>query len=297
MLRFFLHSIFFGILMTILTLYLLLQYLHFIAVGRTDNIAKSSEQTVNVYEQDMLLHFINLEEGKSIMIQMGERAVLMDAGHKEDSEQLLSYIQEHGVTTVSEILLSNPAQENVSGLSSLLAKYPTAKVYVPALTKDQYHLDASPLLLTLRAGDHLMLSENKKIELEILAPQRPLFSSDANNSLVGLLRYQDLRILLTNDIEEEAEARLLEHHPLLRAHIVTVPDRPSLNPNNQRLLKKLSPQAAVMLELPCPECKELAQKTALEYAEEWSDFFFVPIGKNLLISFHDGLYTTPKEQP
>ncbi|WP_134699113.1 ComEC/Rec2 family competence protein [Ammoniphilus sp. YIM 78166] len=296
MLRFFFHSILFGILMTILSLYLLLQYLHFITDARTHPIAKSYDQTVVMEEQDMLLHFINLNQGKSIMIQISDRAILIDAGHKEDSEQLLSYIHEHGVMSISEILLSNPAPENISGLTALLATYPSAKVYVPALTKDLFRLDHIPLLLTLRTGDHLVLSENKKIELEILAPERPLFTSQANNSLVGLLRYEDLRILLANDIDEEAEARLVERHPMLRAHILTVPDRPSSPENDQSLLKKLSPQAAVMLELPCPSCKELAQKTAQEYAQEWSDFFFVPIGKTLLLSFHNGTYITPKEQ-
>ncbi len=297
MLRFFLHSILFGILMTILTLYLLLQYLHFITDARTNPIAKSYDQTTIVMEeQDMLLHFINLNQGKSIMVQIGDRAILIDSGHKDDSEQLLSYIQDHGVSNISEILLSNPSPENTSGLTTLLAHYPSAKVYVPALTKDLFRLDPIPLLLTLRAGDHLVLSENKKIELEILGPERPLFSSHANNSLVSLLRYQDLRVLLANDIDEEAEARLVERHPMLRAHILTVPDRPSNPQNDQSLLKKLSPQAAIMLELPCSECKELAQKTAREYAQEWSDFFFVPIGKTLLLSFHNGTYITPKEQ-
>lgn len=296
MIRFFLQSIFISVIMTIVTLYLLLQYLQVLSDGRANSQAKSYEQTVNVEEEDMILHFINLQIGKTTMIQMAHRAALIDVGHKDDSEALLSYLQEHGVSEVSDIFLSNPAEENVSGLPSLLKKFPSAKVHIPELTKDRYQLDKSTFLMTVRAGDHLLLSEDKKIEFEILSPLRPLYPDDANNSLVGLLRYQDLRILLTNDIHEEAEARLVEQHPMLRAEIMTVPDRPTGVQNSQKLINKLNPQAAIMLEIPCSGCKEAVQEAAREYAQEWTDFFFVPIGENLLISFHNGLYTTPKEQ-
>ncbi|MEW9669111.1 ComEC/Rec2 family competence protein [Ammoniphilus sp. 3BR4] len=296
MLRFLLQSIFFSVLLTVLTLYLLLHYLHLTSAGTRNNLEGTAEQTINLHEQDMVLHFINLKIGKTTMIQIGERAILIDAGHEQDSDELRDYLQKHGITQVSDILLSNPGVENTGGIKSLLKHHPAAKIYVPALTKDQYTLDPSIILLTLRAGDRLVLSEEKKIDLEVLSPLRPLYSDHANNSMVNLLRYQDLRVLLTNDIREDAETRLIEQHPLLRAHIMTVPDRPSGVQNSQKLIERLNPQTAVMLEMPCTECKEAAQKAAREYAHEWSDFFFVPIGENILISFHDGMYVTPKEQ-
>ncbi|RXT08117.1 ComEC/Rec2 family competence protein [Ammoniphilus sp. CFH 90114] len=297
MLRFLFQCILFSILLTVLFLYLLLQYLHTITEEiNNNNLSTSYEQTVNIQEKDMILHFINLEIGKSTIIQLGERAILMDVGHKKDTLTLLAYIQDHGITNITEILLSNPAEENTGGLPSIMEHFPTAKVYVPALTKDQYPKDLTRILLTLRAGDHLVLSENQKVEIEILSPLRPLFTDEANNSMVSLLRYRDLRVLLTNDIREEAESRLIEHHPLLRAHIITVPDRPNGISNTQELIQKLNPQAAVMLEMPCSECKDAAQKVAREYAQEWSDFFFVPIGENMMITFENGMYTTPKEQ-
>ncbi|HJV45531.1 MAG TPA: MBL fold metallo-hydrolase [Bacillota bacterium] len=244
----------------------------------------------------MILHFINLKIGKASLIQIGDQGTLVDVGDQEDSKDLFNYLEDAGIKKISHIFLTNWSEENISGLSSLLQVYPNTIIYVPLLTADNYPVPTKFTYNKLGIGEQIILSEKPSISIEALSPLEPLFHDSYNDSLVCLLHYQKLSVLLTSDIHEEAEPRLIEKYPHLKAEIMTVPDRPSGVLHSKAFIKKMDPQTAVMMEMPCHNCKQIIKDAANSYSQEWSDFFFVPIGANFKILFHDGVYTTPKNQ-
>lgn len=295
MTRFLFRSIFYSILLTSLLFYFLIQYLQAVS-DQTQKHTNATEPNPSETSSDMIIHFINLEIGKTILIQLGERGILIDVGHREDTKDLLFYLKEAKINEVSDIFLSSAIEENSGGLPSILKEFPYANVYAPKLTINQYPVSLRKSFKMIVPGDVIDLSMPNKISLEVLGPIPPAFHDRNEDSLVSLIRYQEIRILLTGDIHERAEARLLKSFPNLKAEIMTVPDRPTGVTNSQDFIKRINPQTAVMLEVPCVGCNEVIDKAKESYSLEWSDFFYVSIGERFLIYFKDGSYTTPKDQ-
>ena len=294
MIRFLFRSILASVALTALCFYLLLTYLQILS---QDQHAQSEvqEDLESIQDQDMVLHFINLDQGKPILIQTGHQGTLLDVGHKTDADSLLDYLVEMEVNTISDIFLTNALAENTSGIGRIIDQFPAANVHIPKMTVMNYDMPRDLNYQTIEAGDKVTLDSKYSLQLEMIAPSFTAFGDAFNDSMVSLLHYRDLRILFTSDIREEAELKLLQQNPGIRAEIMTVPDRPSGVNQSTQFIDNVNPQTAVMLRIPC-NCDDIIDHAQRRYSLEWSDFFYVPIGKNLRIYFKDGSYITPKNQ-
>ncbi|MBV9469828.1 MAG: hypothetical protein JOZ57_11350, partial [Abitibacteriaceae bacterium] len=95
-----------------------------------------------------------------------------------------------------------------------------------------------------RAGQRLNLGDG--VTLTVLAPLEPFFPSDNNNGAVLRLDYGTTSILLTADIEHEAEERLVRRGTPLRCTILKVAHHGSKTSTSLPLLNAVQPQAAIL---------------------------------------------------
>ena len=86
------------------------------------------------------------------------------------------------------------------------------------------------------------------VSLEVLAPC-PAFDEalGANdNSLVIRARHGQRTLLFTGDIEEQAEARLLQHAQRLRADVLKVPHHGSRTSSSEAFVRAVAPELAII---------------------------------------------------
>lgn len=79
------------------------------------------------------VHFIDVGQGSSTLIQQGSSGVLIDAGEKDYGQTVIDYLKSVGVTSLEYVVASHPHSDHIGGLDDVINAFPTYKVIMPEL--------------------------------------------------------------------------------------------------------------------------------------------------------------------
>ncbi|HEV8663321.1 MAG TPA: DNA internalization-related competence protein ComEC/Rec2 [Candidatus Methylomirabilis sp.] len=211
--------------------------------------------------------FLDVGEGDSILVEApGGRLILVDGGGVYDDRFdvgdriVVPYILSRWRSRLDLVVLTHPQPDHLNGLQAVLRRLTVAEVWESGIPS------AAPayrfLVETLRArGIPLRAvaagatrSFGADTEVTVLHPPAGLFTPTRgsrasrvnNNSVVLLLRHADQRLLLTGDVEAEAEAHLVANGPLHPVAVLKVPHHGSRTSSTDGLLQVLRPSVAVI---------------------------------------------------
>lgn len=161
------------------------------------------------------IHYIDVGQADCILLENQGRFMLIDGGNREDSQLVVSYLEQQGVQELDAVVCTHAHEDHVGGLPSVLAVYPTAAVYAPTRTyssnifdKFVYYTDQQGLTITIpQPGDTLALGD---VDLTVLGPVKS-YPDPNNTSIVIMAEFGSTRFLFTGDMEKEAENDMLDH--------------------------------------------------------------------------------------
>ena len=206
---------------------------------------------------------LDVGQGESIVITHRDRAVVIDCGTTQRANRgdvgaavLVPYLHARGVRRLDAIIATHPDADHVNGFETLLAELPVDLAIDGAANEPAWQLSDSPEYLALRAelkrrqiktiapraGQTLQLGEAR---LRFLAPHEPRLPGHNNNAAVIMLEHGSQRILLTADIEEAGEARLIKRHDI-RCDILKVAHHGSNTSSTDALLQAANPRTAIL---------------------------------------------------
>lgn len=82
----------------------------------------------------MKVHFINVGQGDSILIQTGNENVLIDGGGKEKGDDVVAYLKKQKVKTLNAVVSTHPDADHVSGLAYVIKTLNIKSVYAPKIS-------------------------------------------------------------------------------------------------------------------------------------------------------------------
>ena len=161
------------------------------------------------------IHYIDVGQADCILLETEGRFMLIDGGNREDSQLVVSYLEQQGVQELEAVVCTHAHEDHVGGLPSVLAVYPTKAVYAPTRTyssnifdKFVYYTDQQGLTITIpQPGDTFQLGQAK---ITVLGPVKS-YPDPNNTSIVLMADFLDTRFLFTGDMEKEAENDMLDH--------------------------------------------------------------------------------------
>ena len=163
---------------------------------------------------DMDIHFLDVGDADAAIIVCDDEVMVIDAGEASHSQLIYSYLRATlGVDSVKYVVMTHPHDDHIGGIPAVLNACTVDTLYSPVA---EYHGDrfqtvertaakqGLPITVALY-GDEFSVGG---AHCRILSPIET--SSKVNNiSLVILIEYGDTRILMTGDMEKEAEEVLL----------------------------------------------------------------------------------------
>lgn len=200
------------------------------------------------------VHYIDVGQADCALLECGGEYLLIDGGNREDSDLVVSYLQDQGVEELSAVICTHAHEDHVGGLPGVLAVYPTAAVYAPTSTyssqifdKFLYYTDQQGLEITIpEPGDTLMLGDAVGT---FLGPVQS-YPDTNNTSLVMNWTYGEISFLFTGDMEKDAESDLLDYwgddNALLQADVLKVGHHGSDTSSGYRFLNAVSPEYGVI---------------------------------------------------
>lgn len=91
----------------------------------------------------LAVHFIDVGQGDSMLVQSGGKNMLIDAGTLDSGSTVVKYLKEHGVSTIDVLVSTHPHSDHIGGMTDVLNNFPVKVIYdsgVPHTTQtyEQY---------------------------------------------------------------------------------------------------------------------------------------------------------------
>jgi beta-lactamase superfamily II metal-dependent hydrolase len=201
------------------------------------------------------VHFIDVAQGKSILIETPEQNVLIDAGEREQGPVVLGYLNAHGIKRLDTIIASHPHSDHIGGLSAIIGELPVGEIVMPDVGEDM--TPASSVY-----GDLLETIDEKGMSITIAEPDAVYdLGGDARLTLLGpLADYDDLNaysvvsrldfgantFIFAGDATSDAERDMLDAGADIRATVLDVGHHGSRTSSSEDFLLAASPQIAVI---------------------------------------------------
>ena len=204
------------------------------------------------------VHFFDVGQGDSILIVTPSgRQVLVDGGPEaESATRALSGILSPMDRSLDLVALTHLDADHSRGLLQVLNRYRVEDVLVgrpdehAALYPQWQRTLERHEILPIRLFDGYRIHLDQDVSLEVLHPPEaaaPGRSTDANNDgLVLRLVYREVSILLTADIEAEAERRLLDASAPIRSDVLKIAHHGSKTSTTVPFLQQVQPSLAII---------------------------------------------------
>lgn len=200
---------------------------------------------------DLKVHFIDVGQGDSTLIEKDGHFMLIDAGERDQGEIVASYLEKQGVKTLDYVIGTHPHSDHIGGLETVIRKFGVQKVLLPEKehTTKVYErlLDAiadKGLKVTIpKPGDGYSLGE---ASFQIIAPVRD-YGDNLNNWSIGLrLVYGKNSFVLCGDAEKEAEEDMAAGGLPLKADVLKLSHHGSSTSSAPGFMDKVDPEYAVI---------------------------------------------------
>ncbi|MFC2034030.1 ComEC/Rec2 family competence protein [Chloroflexota bacterium] len=192
-----------------------------IVVSTTNSTSESPPEQVSIPTppiqphtfpvEELNVHFIDVEQGDSILIDMGRIEILIDGGDR--SPGVVPYLKTYVDEPIEFLVATHPHADHIGGLISVLEEFDVKEIwhngdinptktyedFMVAVQSENAPVHIAKLHDTIKAGE---------LSLYVHNPSN-ISDSINNNSIVLHLAYGDTDFLFMGDAEKEAEGAMM----------------------------------------------------------------------------------------
>lgn len=209
--------------------------------------ADSSQNTVG----KLKIHFIDVGQADSILIQCGSENILIDAGNNDDRDMVADYIKSQGVNRLDYVVGTHPHEDHIGGLDRVIESFDIGKVYMPKASsntktyKDVLEaIKAKGLKITNPVpGSNLKLGD---ASVDIFAPNSTKYEDVNNYSIVMKLKYGNTSYLFMGDAEVVSEDEIINKGFDVTADLIKIGHHGSNSSTSELFLDRVEPDYAVI---------------------------------------------------
>ena len=214
------------------------------------NPAASTTGTSDSAETPFEMHFIDVGQALSVLVECDGQFMLYDGGNVDDGSLVVSYLQKQGVEELQYVFCSHAHEDHVGGLAAALAYFPANHVYSPvteASTKCfqnfvKYTQQQGLQVEVPAVGTTWALGS---ATVTLLGPVAQ-YSDTNDTSLVLRIDYGSTSFLFTGDMEKTAETDLVNSGANLKADVLQVGHHGSSTSTGYVFLNAVLPEMAVI---------------------------------------------------
>lgn len=200
--------------------------------------------------ETLTVHFIDVGQADSALLLCGGESMLIDGGNVEDSSLVVSYLSGLGVEHLDYVVCTHAHEDHVGGLSGPLNTCTAGAVWSPVTTYSSKAFGnfvqstqaqglepvCPPVDASYSLGD---------ASVTVLGPRKD-YSDTNNTSLILRVDFGQTSFLFTGDMEQSAEADLIDAGCDLQATVLKVGHHGSDTSSSYRFLREVLPKYAVI---------------------------------------------------
>jgi competence protein ComEC len=207
--------------------------------------------TIAPLEGEILVHFIDVGQGDSILVQSENHAVLIDAGPAAASKNLTGYLEFLGIRSLDYVVATHPHSDHIGSMPEILDRFQVWNLWMPDVAHDtaafEDFLDAVERnnleITTVQAGDTISAGP---IRMTAVAPNSSGHDNLNDYSIVLHMQHGGTAFLFTGDAEALSEAEMLAAGWNLQAGILKAGHHGSRTSSTAAFLDAVGAEAAVI---------------------------------------------------
>ena len=213
---------------------------------------------IYIFPQKLRIFFIDVGQGDStLIITPDKKTVLIDGGGSDSfdvgEKVLLPYLLDRRILKVDYVLIPHFDTDHATGVAQILGKIDVSSIILTRQLEENdiyRHIlsiakEKKIKLIYVKEGDVLKIGG---IKISIIHPENKLMINNPmnNNSIVCKVEYNSFSMLLTGDIEMEAEELILRKNINLKADVLKVAHHGSKTSTTGEFLKAINPKVALI---------------------------------------------------
>ena len=212
----------------------------------------SNNEKIPAAGGNLTVHFIDVGQGDSILIRHKDKAMLIDAGEKDQGEIVSDYLKDQGISTLKYVISTHPHSDHIGSMIDVLnnfqverfvdSGYPhTSKTYENMLSI----IDKKNIPFEVaQAGQKIDF--DPAINIEVLNPSSTYSDELNENSVVLKIKYGDTSFLLMGDAGLETEEKMMKAGYDVNADILKVGHHASRSGSGVSFISAVSPSVSVI---------------------------------------------------
>ena len=220
----------------------------------TQNIADNYDIPELKNDKELKVHYIDVGQGDSILIQYDGKNALIDSGDTGAANEVIGYLNATAVSRIDVLIISHPDSDHIGSMSKIIDNYDIGAVYMPPLSVDLVpttnvyinmltSIAQKGLKIELKeAGDTIKFGD---LKFNCVAPQGD-FASLNNSSIAFKLTFGETSFLFTGDMEKASEKSTMIKHYDVSADVLKVAHHGGDSSTIEAFLEAVSPKIAVI---------------------------------------------------
>ena len=201
----------------------------------------------------MIVHYIDVGQGDSILIQVNNKNLLIDAGPNSDKKKLLNYLSSLNLDKLDYVIATHPHEDHIGNMDNVINNYNVLAFYAPKVqttTKtfekmvDSLKSKNLKINVIKKGTDSIDLGENTKVT--VFSPTKDSYEDLNNYSPVIKIQYGKTSFLFTGDAQKDVEKEILASNEDISADILKVGHHGSSTSTTNDFLKKVNPSIGVI---------------------------------------------------
>jgi len=250
--------------------------------------------------QELKVHFIDVGQGDSILIDLNDQEILIDGGEK--SSGVTSYISSYVDGLLEAVIATHPHSDHIGGLISVLDSFDVLNIWTSGDSTNSQTYSEFMSAVQLEHANTYVARRGDKINVgglsfTVLNPDT-LNGTTNNNSIVLSLSYGDIDFLFTGDAEKEAEASMLVSSvvPVPDVEILKVGHHGSRTASSHDFLVATSPEVAIYMAGKSNSYGHPHQETITALTEVGAEIYGTDIHGTIVVTTDGETYTLQLEK-
>lgn len=201
--------------------------------------------------QDLKVHFIDVRQGDSILIQTGTKVMLIDTGLEENSDEYMKYLDSLGLKKIDYLILTHQHKDHIGNAAKVIKNYNIGMLYMPDVSSTDKEFEGTIKAINKKGiqitrpvpGSSFDIGEAK---CTIYAPNSPKYEDENNYSVALKMVYKNTSFLFTGDSLFLSEKEMLDKGFDLSADVLKIAHHGSDDSTSEEFLNKVNPKYAVL---------------------------------------------------